>query len=105
MCMLSKLCVSRHTSSVSAAKKTKEDAHHTSVLFTGIIKLPNSAFRISETTKPISTKFIYIFCLTYKLLYISKLKEITSALLEIIVPEICPIFFKFFFFAQNYKYI
>ena len=45
-------------SSVSAAKKTK-DARHTSVLFTGTVKLPNSAFCISKTTKLISTKFIY----------------------------------------------
>ena len=73
------------------------------MLFTGTIKLPNSTFCISKTTKPISTKFIY-FCLTYTLLHISKLKEITSALLEIFVPKNCPIFFTlFFFFAQNYK--
>ena len=31
---------------------------------------------------------IYIFCLTYTLLHISKLKKITSALLEIFVPKI-----------------
>ena len=45
--------------SVSAAKKTKEDVRHTSVLFTGTVKLPNSALCISKTTKPISTKLIY----------------------------------------------
>ena len=45
--------------SVSMAKKTKEDTQHTSVLFTGTVKLPNSAFRISKTFEPISTKFIY----------------------------------------------
>ena len=50
-------------SSVSAPKKTKEDALHTSVLFTGSKKLPNSTLCISKTTKPISTKFIYIFAL------------------------------------------
>ena len=46
-------------SSVSAAKKTKKDVQHTSVLFTGTIKLPNSAFCISKTPTPISTKIIY----------------------------------------------
>ena len=46
-------------SSVSVAKKTK-DVQHTSVLFTGTINLPNSAFCISKTAKPISTKLIYI---------------------------------------------
>ena len=46
-------------SSVSAAKKTKKDVRHTSVLFTGTVKLLNSAFCISKTTKPISTKFTY----------------------------------------------
>ena len=45
-------------SSVLVAKKTKEDTQHTSVLFTGTVKL-NSAFRISKTTKLISTKFMY----------------------------------------------
>ena len=52
-------------SSVSAAKKTKEDARHTSVLFTGTIKLPNSAFCISKTTIPISTKFTYFLPYIY----------------------------------------
>ena len=95
---------SRHTVAiVSAAKKTKEDAQHTSVLFTGTMKLPNSDFCIFKTTMTISIKFIY-FCLTYTytLLHISKLKKITSAFLEIFVPENCPIFF---LFEQNYKYI
>ena len=46
-------------SSVLAAKKTKEDVRHTNLLFTGTIKLPNSAYCISETTMQISTKFIY----------------------------------------------
>ena len=52
-------------SSVSAAKKTKEDARHTSVLFTGSVKLPNLAFCISKTTKPISTKFTYVLPYIY----------------------------------------
>ena len=47
--------ISRH----AVAKKTKEDVWHTSVLFTGTVKSPNSAFCISKTVKPISTKFIY----------------------------------------------
>ena len=94
-------------SSVSAAKKTKEDARHTSVLFTGTVKLPNSAFCISKTTLPISTKFTYFLPYIYihMLLHISNLKDITLVVLEIFVPENCPIFFTFFFFAQNYKYI
>ena len=93
-------------SSVSAAKKTKEDTRHTSVLFTGTVKLPNSAFCISKTTIPISTKFTYFLPYIYTQLHISKLKEIALAVLEISVPENCPIFLIFFFFfAQNYKYI
>ena len=51
--------------SVSADKKTKEYMWHTSVLFTGTIKLPNSTFHISKTTKLISTKFIYFLPYIY----------------------------------------
>ena len=51
-------------SSVSAAKKPKEDGH-TSVLFTGTVKLPNSAICISKTTLPISTKFTYFLPYIY----------------------------------------
>ena len=51
-------------SRVSAAKKTK-DMQNTSVLFTGTVKLPNSAFRISKTTKLISTKFIHFLPYIY----------------------------------------
>ena len=58
------ISLSRH-SSVSATKKTKKDVQHTSVLFTGNIKLLNSAFHISKTTKPISTKFIYFLPYIY----------------------------------------
>ena len=90
----------RAHSSVSVAKKTKEDTRHTGALFTGTIKLPNSAFRISKTTKPISTKFTY-FWLTYTLLNISKLKEVASARLEIFVPENCPIFSHFSSFSSH----
>ena len=57
-------------SSVSAAKKTKKDVWHTSVLFTGTAKLPNSAFCISKTTKPISTKFIYFMPYIYTISHI-----------------------------------
>ena len=52
-------------SSVSVAKKTEKDVRHTSVLFTGTTKLPNLAFCISETTKPISTKFMYFLPYIY----------------------------------------
>ena len=52
-------------SSVSAANKPKEDARHTSVLFTGTVKLPNSAFCISKPTIPISTKFTYFLPYIY----------------------------------------
>ena len=53
---------------------------------------------------------LHIFFLTYTQLHISKLKEIPLVVLEIFVPENCPIFFTFFFFfffsfTQNYKYI
>ena len=46
-----------------------------------------------------------MFCLTYTKLYIPKLKEIALVVFKILVPKYCPIFFTFFFFAQNYKYI
>ena len=52
-------------SSVSAAKETKKHVRHTSVLFSDTAKLPNSAFCISKTTKPISTKFIYFLPYIY----------------------------------------
>ena len=53
-----------------AAKKTKEDMRHKSVLFTGTVKLPNSAFCISITIKPISTKFIFLLPYTYTISHI-----------------------------------
>ena len=52
-------------SRVSAAKKPKEDARHTSVLFTGTMKLSNAAICISKTTLPISTKFTYFLPYIY----------------------------------------
>ena len=57
-------------SSVSAAKKPKEDARHTSVLFTGTVKLPNSAICTSKNTLPISTKFTYFLPYIYTTLHI-----------------------------------
>ena len=57
-------------SSVSAAKKTKKDVWHTSMLFTGTAMLPNSAFCISKTTNPISTKFIYFLPYIYTISHI-----------------------------------
>ena len=65
------------------AKKTKKDLRHTSVLFTSTTKLPNSAFCISKTTKPISTKFIYFLPYIYATSHIKNLIEIVSAVLEI----------------------
>ena len=94
---------SRHT--VVCLRSRKRDARHTSMLFIGIIKLPNSACCISKTAKLISTKFIYLLLYIYTTLHIKILKEIVSAFLKIFVPENFPIFFTFFFFAQNYKYI
>ena len=65
------MILSRHTVvSVSVANKTKEDTQHTSVLFTGTVKLSKSAFHISKTTKPISTKFIYFMSYIYTTLHI-----------------------------------
>ena len=52
-------------SSLSVAKKTNEDMQHTSVLFTGIVKLLNSAFHISKTTTLISSKFTYFLPYIY----------------------------------------
>ena len=63
-------------SSVSVAKKTKEYAWYTSMLFTGFTKLPNSAHCISKTAaaKPISTKFTIKF--TYFVSYIYTISHI-----------------------------
>ena len=58
MYIVSKAYIKTH-SSVSVTKKTKEEVWYTSVLFTGSAKLPNLAFYIFKTTKPISNKFIY----------------------------------------------
>ena len=92
-------------SSVSAAKKTKK-MRGTQVCY---LLVPQSCQIQSSVSPKLLSRFLpnlYIFCLTYTLLHISKLKEITSAVLEIFVPNNWPIFFTFyFFFAQNYKYI
>ena len=95
-------------SSVSVAKKSKEDVRHTSNLFNGTIKLPNSAFLISKTKKLI-LPYLYIFCLTYDFLLCyftyQNLKKSLNHFLRF-VPENCLIFFtSFFFFTKNYKYI
>ena len=91
-------------SSVSAAKKTKEDVWHTSVLFTGAVKLPNSAFCISKTTKPISTKFTYFLPYIYTTSHIKIEGNSFSSyiVLEIFVPENCLIFFTS---SPSHKYI
>ena len=77
-CVLTRTCKGTNTiqipaikthSSVSVAKKPKKDARHTSVLFTGTVKLPNSAFCISKTTKPISAKFTYFLPYIYTTLH------------------------------------
>ena len=52
-----RLCVS--------GQENENKARHTSVLFTGTIKSPNSAFYISKTTKPISIQFIYFLPYIY----------------------------------------
>ena len=79
----------RHTVVCQQPRKQKKTLG-TQVCFTGTIKLPNSAFCISKTTKPISPPNLYIFCLTH-----TKLKEIASVFLKIFVPENCLIFFTF----------
>ena len=86
MMMMIAILIKTH-SSVSVAKKTKEDARHTSVLFTGTIKC-----QIEPSVSPkLLHRFLpnlHIFCLTYSQLHISKLKEIALVVLEIFVPEI-----------------
>ena len=75
--------------------RKQKDAQHTSVLFTGTIKLPFISPKLLSQFLP-----IYIFSTLFHTL---KLKEITLAFLKIIVPEKCLIFFTFFFFTQNYN--
>ena len=91
-------------SSVSAAKKTKKTCG-TQVCY---LLVPQSCQIQPSVSLKLLSQFLsnlYTFCLTYTPLHISNLKEIASAILEIFVPKNCPIFFTFFFFAQNYKYI
>ena len=93
--------VSRHTVVCQQAKKTKKDVRHTSVLFTGQIQ-PSVSPKLLSRFLP----NLYIFCFTYTLLHISKLKEISLAVHEIFVPKNFSIFFTFsLFFTQNYKYV
>ena len=82
-------------SSVSAAKITKEDVQHTSVLFTGTIKLLNSAFCISKTTKWISTKFVYFLPYIYTTSHIKIEGNRFRSSQDIHFPENCSIFFTF----------
>ena len=89
---------------VSAAKKKKTCG--TQVCY---LPVPQS-YEIQPSVSPkLLSRLLtnlYVICLTYTLFHISNLKEITSAVLEILVPKNCSIFFTFFFFfAQNYKYI
>ena len=86
-------------SSVSATKKTK-DARHISVLFTCSIKLPNSAFRISKSTKLISNKLKYFLPYIYTTLHIKIEGNHFS-----ISQDICSWKMFNFLFTQNYKYI
>ena len=79
-------------SSVSAAKKTKEDVRHTIIYW--YLKIQPS---ISPKLLCQFLPNLYTFCLTYTLHHISKLKEIALVVLKIFVPENCPIFFTFFF--------
>ena len=87
--------VSRHTVVCQRPRKQKKTCDTQVCYLLVSWSCPNSAFHISETTKLISTN-LYIFCLTYTQLYISKLKEIASVVLKIFVPENCLIFFTFF---------
>ena len=99
-------CIKTH-GRASAAKKTI-DAWQTSVLFTDTVNSPSAAFHISKTTMLISTKFIYFLpyiIINYFVYSVSKLNEIASAVLEIFVPENCPIFLTFFFLTLNNNYI
>ena len=101
------LCVNHQIkthSSVSAAKKTKKTCG-TQVCY---LPIPQSSQIHPSVSPKLLSRFLlnlYNFCLTYTLLYISNLKEIASAVFEVFVPKHCPIFFTFFFSAQNYKYI
>ena len=69
---------SRHILVCQQPRKQKKDVRHTSVLFTGTIKLLNSAFSISKTIKPISTKFIYLLPYIYTISHI-KIEENCSS--------------------------
>ena len=91
-------------SSVSVAKKTKQDVRHTSMLFNGTVKLPNSVFLISKTKKLI-LPYLYFSALHIHYFTYQNLRKSLKHFLRF-VPENCLIFFtSFFFFTQNYKYI
>ena len=89
-------------SSVSAAKKTKKMCG-TQVCYLLVLQ----SYQIQPSVSPKLLSWflpnLYILCLTYTLLHILNLKEITSAVLEIFVPKNCPIFFTFFFLLLRTK--
>ena len=91
-------------SSVSVAKKTKEDVTHKCVIY-WYHKVAKFSLLYFQTTKPISNKFIYFLPYIYTTSHIKIKGNHFSSSFEIFVPENCPIFFTIFFFAQNYKYI
>ena len=85
-------CTSKHTVVCQQPRKQKKTCDtHASVSLTGTTKLPNSAFHISKTSKPISTKFIYFLPYIYATSHI----KIEEHHFKIFVPENCPIFFTF----------
>ena len=81
------------------AKKTKEDVRHTSVLFTGTVKLLNSAFCISKSTKPISTKFIYFLPYIYTTSHI----KFEGNLLRYLFLKIAQFSSHFSFYSPSHK--
>ena len=63
--------VDQDTQYCVSGQESKKDTWHTSVLFTGTVKLPNSAICISKTTTPISTKIIYFQPYIYTTVHIT----------------------------------
>ena len=101
---LDKKLLSRHTVVCQQPRKQKKMCG-TQVCY---LLVPQSCQIQPSVSPKLLSRFLpnlYMSCLSYTLLHISNLKEITSAVLEIFVPKNCPIFFTFFFFTQNYKYI
>ena len=85
---------SRHTVVCQQPRKQKKTCG-TQVCY---LPVPQSCQIQPSVSPQLLSRFLpnlYIFCLTYTLLHISNLKEVTSAVLEIFVPKRCPIFFTF----------